>query len=1026
MQYPDMQDYSISPSLNSFVEQCMKDARFPKEARPAFDTKLIEALGSYKYNPSLCRAGQAFVVVKNLKQQAMTLGQRLGLTAGVLGGSQVRKYAKGILASFALDTDAVTEENKHIIASDLEPCGITIFDNYLAYTAGDKLFLCNLKDKHIREYTHPWFASLHSVDVSPDKTHLLVASTGFDTVYEVEIETGKIHWNWKAWEQTFSRSQLGHHVVFEDWHRARLHDSEVVQVSSPTNFMNAQGITYGLPSKFRAEHLNTARYFGEDKVLITFFHSGSCLIVNKATGAVENKLQGFANPHNFSATENGFSLADTRNGRYLQFDRELNLTGGLSLQSLHEEIRDEAAPEWLQNASYLPDGTLSLLDVHRRKIWLINEKKQEYRGISIPEEWALQELCLGNDELRDISQVNLETWPRERLFCAEVKHHVMTEEANLPPPFEPVRNRRRETQFWKGDAERVLADCDWDAVRRMSVKDFALWIANKLCIDVAFVTQEKRNHILERFKELTGYDYYDIDGFAASLLHAQAPLADEAHQQASYFPQRVLGVRRSLDCLLSAPAITDNGFGNLYTPFDPYGKTLEHVEQKVIAPLIVELGLSDPWSRRGLVLNESLMFEKHMWTKSVVYTLAIQTLAQVYGELDENYVELYQFAGPDILENSLKFAYLLDGKNGVYNASFLQRHLHITFMRADEESPEVRTLEKIYREALSGELFKQLDSDFPKDTAEYHWGMYWSIVDGSDWQSIYERHQNDVLGHVKQSINLMLEQGVSCPTLIIGDACQFHAFYLRGQHADAQHVPLYVMPYSRDNFSLKRDRELLENYSVRQVNVRPEFATNLDFPYKPRVILVNQSIAHTALPELLATINHIADDGSVIHLVLHPYGIKEKATQEKTANVLLTHIDCAKSAIRFLENRLSSEEFAQSVEGHISEIDDLNVRTSLLQFKMKILSCPENEKQVAYRTLYKELQETLIPKYHAFMERYKPLSGIPQDALDFEAGAYKFFNSFGFEVFAVTPLVHGDIHERNLVTLRVNGKTSTF
>lgn len=85
-------------------------------------------------------------------------------------------------------------------------------------------------------------------------------------------------------------------------------------------------------------------------------------------------------------------MADTRHGRYLEFDKSLNLKGGLYLEGLNYKVRDKDAPEWLQNASYLPDGTLSLIDMHRSHIWLVNQEQMTFRGIKMPSNWALQEL----------------------------------------------------------------------------------------------------------------------------------------------------------------------------------------------------------------------------------------------------------------------------------------------------------------------------------------------------------------------------------------------------------------------------------------------------------------------------------------------------------------------------------------------------------------------------------------------------------------------------------------------------------
>lgn len=254
-------------------------------------------MADYSYDPNLCLRGNLVVVAKNLKQQAMTLGQTLSVQKNtVLGGEQIRKYTEGIIASFELNTDEITSDNINEIAYDLEPCGLDVFDSFLVYATGDRLKVCDTESNITYEYMHPWFASLHSVEFSPDKKHLLVASTGFDTAFEIKIETGEVTWSWNAWENFYSQSRLGHHVVNDEWlydsllFETKFFDEEIIHIRNPKSYRNDQGRTYGIPAKYRSEHLNTACYFGEDKILITFFHSGRVLVIDKQSHNLDTSL----------------------------------------------------------------------------------------------------------------------------------------------------------------------------------------------------------------------------------------------------------------------------------------------------------------------------------------------------------------------------------------------------------------------------------------------------------------------------------------------------------------------------------------------------------------------------------------------------------------------------------------------------------------------------------------------------------------------------------------------------------------
>ena len=143
---------------------------------------------------------------------------------------------------------------------------------------------------------NPWLNQGHTVEFSPDGKKLLVASSGFDAVFEFDTESGEVVWQWFAWDHGFDRSKLGHYVVRSKARREALAamGHEVLLADNPEKY------PFGIPTRQKPAHLNSACYDSDGKILVTLFHQGAGYVIERSTGEAEEVISGLSNPHKLS------------------------------------------------------------------------------------------------------------------------------------------------------------------------------------------------------------------------------------------------------------------------------------------------------------------------------------------------------------------------------------------------------------------------------------------------------------------------------------------------------------------------------------------------------------------------------------------------------------------------------------------------------------------------------------------------------------------------------------------------------
>ena len=395
------------------------------DAKPVFSS---EPLIAYNYDPSLAQHEEVIVTVKTTLQlekneyQADLL-KRANL--GVFGREEARPYILGIVAAFSLAYDRFDwslSEAKWAFSS-VEPYGVHANRNKMALATAQSVQLINMDTGEAKLCHDPWLNQGHTVEFSPDGKKLLVGSSGFDAVFEFDTESGEVVWQWFAWDHGFDRSKLGHYVVRSDARREALaakgHD--VLLVDDPGKY------PFGIPTRRKPAHLNSACYDSYGRILVTLFHQGAGYVVDRNTGEAKEMISGLSNPHKLSRRKcGGYFISDTKGGKLIFLDEKYRPEYEVALAGTPGVVRSPQLSEFLQNTTELREDLFACIDIHRSSLWLIDVRRRRYRSIKFPVEWSVHDVAsVGRKLDRRIGSLASTQFGKVAAFARQLKiiHH---------------------------------------------------------------------------------------------------------------------------------------------------------------------------------------------------------------------------------------------------------------------------------------------------------------------------------------------------------------------------------------------------------------------------------------------------------------------------------------------------------------------------------------------------------------------------------------------------------------------------
>jgi hypothetical protein len=374
------------------AERIARTSRGTAGLEPVFSS---EPLIAYKYDPGLARREEVVVTVKTTLQLEKNQRQEEYMkrpNAEVFGREAARPYLLGIVAAFSLAHDRFdwTLADSKWAFSAVEPYGVDAKQNMMALATANYVRLIDMDTGEARSCQNPWLNQAHTVEFSADGKRLLVGSAGFDAVFEFDTASGEVVWQWFAWDHGFDRSKLGHYVVRSaaKFRTLAAMGHEVMLVDDPAKYK------FGIPTRQKPAHLNSACYDSDGKILVTLFHQGAGYVVDRNTGEAQEIISGLVVPHKLSKRKSGgYFISDTRRGKLIFLDEKYRPNYEIALAGTPGVARSPHLSEFLQNTTELREDLFACIDIHRSSLWLIDVKRRRYRGIKLPVEWSVHDVA---------------------------------------------------------------------------------------------------------------------------------------------------------------------------------------------------------------------------------------------------------------------------------------------------------------------------------------------------------------------------------------------------------------------------------------------------------------------------------------------------------------------------------------------------------------------------------------------------------------------------------------------------------
>jgi hypothetical protein len=160
-----------------------------------------------------------------------------------------------------------------------------------------------------RDLNNTLFNTIHTLKRSSQGIY--VVSTATDSPLEIDPLNPNVDiWDWIATENGYSLTRNGNIRAID------------------RNFNYQKWEDEG--SSRHTTHINGVEEYNDEYILATLFHQDKLIKINKKTGRSYTIFSDLTNPHGIHKTKEGFIVSDTRGGKVILFDKNLNHTNTIT------------------------------------------------------------------------------------------------------------------------------------------------------------------------------------------------------------------------------------------------------------------------------------------------------------------------------------------------------------------------------------------------------------------------------------------------------------------------------------------------------------------------------------------------------------------------------------------------------------------------------------------------------------------------------------------------------------------------
>ena len=316
------------------------------------------------------------------------------------GSTKRREPALGGVVSLSIHNGKLY--NDKVLSQLKEPRGIDFLHNKLAVSSEDKVFI--ITDK-LQTLENDYFSYIHTVSFSPfDDNRLMVSSSGFDCIFEYDLNRSNLTWEWFAWENGFDKGKdpITHSDVLLTRHKDQ---AKKWQQEGKTFLLIDNPKIQSLPTAHRSAFINSVAYHmdKEHLILATFFHAGKMMQINKKDNTILTVIESMHHPHGGKQTDT-ISLATSTNSGEIVLIKD-SIEYRYYTNELEGKPSELGEMEWLQNSILVNDFIITI-DSNRTSFLIFSPDKGLYDLIPYNMDWAIQDMVCGylNDKQKVLLQ----------------------------------------------------------------------------------------------------------------------------------------------------------------------------------------------------------------------------------------------------------------------------------------------------------------------------------------------------------------------------------------------------------------------------------------------------------------------------------------------------------------------------------------------------------------------------------------------------------------------------------------------
>jgi len=247
--------------------------------------------------------------------------------------------------------------------------------------------------KIYRVYKNPLFAFLHTINLNHSKDKLLVTSSGYDLILEIDLNDENETYRWLAWENGFNPDEDGIWLALnESYYQQYLSEGKNAEWIKPEDF-GEQGIV----TARRSAHPNVATYDVNDEeksMIVSLGHGGDLYRVNFHDFTTE-KICDFLSqmPHGLAPYRDGWMITNTTKGECIFMNKSFERIGGFSISNFKGKIKEVGTREWIQQVIHTGDDVFFALDANRGLI-SIDLANSSYNVYQPDSTWCFQDAIM--------------------------------------------------------------------------------------------------------------------------------------------------------------------------------------------------------------------------------------------------------------------------------------------------------------------------------------------------------------------------------------------------------------------------------------------------------------------------------------------------------------------------------------------------------------------------------------------------------------------------------------------------------